>query len=512
MSTEWPRPKAQLKVSFISRHGLLLLSLLLACGFQAFYWAYTVEDAYVLYRYVDHFIQGHGLVFNIGERVESFYLLWVLVLSGFAKLNFDVLLASKILGGVFALLTLIALDRLNRVISAREEPPPPCWGVLLLSCNASFALWSIAGLETAFNSFVIVITVTLFVKACQTRKSLYFLMSSFCLGLLTLIRPEGFIFWGMAFLSYGWICLRERTWPIQKISCLTIPFLIIFLGYLLWRFAYYGTLVPNSVLLKVGLGTSVQHIRQGLLDLYFFSKHYTIGVFLFPVLLLFTKQRPLGVNLILFFCALYLFAFVAGLGGDWMPLYRFMVPILPLLFLLAGRGIHTLVTLLSDSITDGGRKVLTALLLSSLLVMNPALAFFSKYLNNQQARLNEPGVQLVGGTAGTYLESFGRYLKETADPGDLLAVDGAGAMPYYSGLPTVDLWGFMTPAITKIIIQKNRPLQERLREIADYVVSLRPKYIQVVEPTGELIKKNPYFQKNYKPVPGWEHTPMFQRQ
>ena len=40
------------------------------------------DDAYISFRYVQNFVDGNGLVFNIGERVEGYTnLLWVLILS-----------------------------------------------------------------------------------------------------------------------------------------------------------------------------------------------------------------------------------------------------------------------------------------------------------------------------------------------------------------------------------------------------------------------------------------------
>ncbi|MEZ4824399.1 MAG: hypothetical protein R2942_19210 [Ignavibacteria bacterium] len=49
------------------------------------------DDAFISFRYVQNFVDGNGLVFNIGERVEGYAnLLWVLILSVFVKMNFDI--------------------------------------------------------------------------------------------------------------------------------------------------------------------------------------------------------------------------------------------------------------------------------------------------------------------------------------------------------------------------------------------------------------------------------------
>src|SRR5512144_1358529 len=45
------------------------------------YW--LCDDAYISFRYVRNFVEGRGLVFNAGERVEGYTnFLWVLELAG----------------------------------------------------------------------------------------------------------------------------------------------------------------------------------------------------------------------------------------------------------------------------------------------------------------------------------------------------------------------------------------------------------------------------------------------
>ena len=59
-----------------------MVSILLFLAGACFYWFYTVEDAFISYRYVDRLVGGDGLVFNPGERVEGYTnFLWVLVLT-----------------------------------------------------------------------------------------------------------------------------------------------------------------------------------------------------------------------------------------------------------------------------------------------------------------------------------------------------------------------------------------------------------------------------------------------
>ena len=40
--------------------------------YSCFYYELTQDDAFISFRYAQNFLNGHGLVFNIGERVEGF--------------------------------------------------------------------------------------------------------------------------------------------------------------------------------------------------------------------------------------------------------------------------------------------------------------------------------------------------------------------------------------------------------------------------------------------------------
>ncbi|MGB5138377.1 MAG: hypothetical protein WBP29_07570, partial [Candidatus Zixiibacteriota bacterium] len=68
--------------------------------FTCFHFELTQDDAYISFRYAENLINGDGLVFNIGERVEGYTnFLWVILLA-LAKglLGVDYLATSRVLG------------------------------------------------------------------------------------------------------------------------------------------------------------------------------------------------------------------------------------------------------------------------------------------------------------------------------------------------------------------------------------------------------------------------------
>src|SRR5678816_3361078 len=70
---------------------------------------YFGDDAYISFQYVKNFLHGHGLVYNVGERVEGYTdFLWVMLLSAVMAVfrNADIAAVSVILGLGFGLVSM----------------------------------------------------------------------------------------------------------------------------------------------------------------------------------------------------------------------------------------------------------------------------------------------------------------------------------------------------------------------------------------------------------------------
>ena len=130
----------------------------LALGLAIFqiqrYAAFTVDDAFISFRYAENFANGDGLVFNKGQYVEGYTnFLWVVLLGVFNKLGFDIPKTSLFLGGLFSLLTLPGVYAISSIISRKRRFPPSAallmaFAGLALAGSYSFGIWAVAGLET----------------------------------------------------------------------------------------------------------------------------------------------------------------------------------------------------------------------------------------------------------------------------------------------------------------------------------------------------------------------------
>ena len=59
--------------------------------------AWLCDDAFITFRTIDHWLDGNGLVFNLGERVQAFtHPLWMLGIGGLFALTGDIYFAPLV--------------------------------------------------------------------------------------------------------------------------------------------------------------------------------------------------------------------------------------------------------------------------------------------------------------------------------------------------------------------------------------------------------------------------------
>ncbi len=81
---------------------LPVIPALIAYAVLANHLNFIQDDAYITYRYVANFLNGDGLVWNIGERIEGFTNFgWTIFLILWGALGADYILISKITGFLF---------------------------------------------------------------------------------------------------------------------------------------------------------------------------------------------------------------------------------------------------------------------------------------------------------------------------------------------------------------------------------------------------------------------------
>jgi hypothetical protein len=469
-----------------------------------------VDDSYISLRYASNLIRGHGLVFNVGERVEGYTnFLWVGALAGLGKLGSDMVWWSKVLGILCGLATVLLLywffplweEGLGGERGWIYLVAPLC-----LVANPAFLFWSFSGMETALFSLLLFTAATLFAAELQGKG--VFPLSCPVVVLLSLTRPEGVILFplNLAFLAGTW---WKKRGALSRVAVYALTFLFLYGLYFTWRFLYYGSLLPNTFYAKVW-GGGIDLIVRGMVysGKFFLSSPFLF--FLLPILSLCLRPRALLRNYLLCIVGVLTLA-TCCVGGDHLSLFRFFVPLVPILALLAQIG-------LIDALHWGRKRLGHAaekkgiLITVSLVVLAfiGVSSLFTFGIGDGRRFLQE--VRLTRKWA-----AVGRWFGDHAPPGRTLASVVVGAIPFYSDLETIDMLGLTDPhiAMKRVSVGRGYPGHEKYD--ADYVLAQSPDYIYLVldnefhdsrlteeeylesvwEEAGRQLVRSPVFRSSY---------------
>src|SRR5580698_4569692 len=99
---EAPEPAAPRSARLHLVVGLVLPAVLLGVN-MARVGSFTIDDAYISFRYARNLARGLGLVYNAGEHIEGYTnFFWTVLLAGGIRLGLDPVLLAKVLGGLAA--------------------------------------------------------------------------------------------------------------------------------------------------------------------------------------------------------------------------------------------------------------------------------------------------------------------------------------------------------------------------------------------------------------------------
>jgi hypothetical protein len=431
-----------------------------------YYTPYVVDDAFISMRYARNLVEGEGLVYNPGERVEGYSnFLWVMASAALQACGLPALTGLKVLGVLAALAAGLTTFLLGRILF-REHRGGSLAALLaagLVCTNTNLAVWSQGGLETALFTALIVgmclryeieleksVPVSLAEAASRAGR----LPISACLfALLWLTRPEAPAY-GLYFVLRRW---RHGERPGRRDLVLLATLAAVVLPYEVWGLAYYGALFPNTHTAKIGEG--LPGLERGLdqLQLFKFVAHQGWA---FPALcavgLLGCLRGWRSVPAAALCPLVSATIFVLYAWSDWMPRFRFMVPMLPALFLLVSYGVLQSAELLRTRSARGASVAVLAVLVLGY-VQHQAFAPYYKhrmresYVFPSEARgtawFTEVPANL--GRRNWPLESMARMILDLAPEGETVVIWDIGFPGLLSMNPIWDLGGLVTPAAAR---------------------------------------------------------------
>lgn len=452
------------------RRAELLLWTALAALFvyHALHFSFVQDDSFITFRYVRNLVNGNGLVFNIGERVEGYTtFLWTILLAVPALAGIDLIAGARWLGiaaGAGSLFFLWQLSR--RVTRAPVLAAVPAIAVLLTVSNSSGAYWTVSGMETPLFTLFLVAGAWVYLRELQSQKR--FLLTPCVFVLLSLTRPEGVLLYALTGLHYATVTFIVRRSTLHAERERLATFVGLFAApialFMAWRLSYYGYLFPNTYYAKAGF--SAEYLRAGWDYAVFFARTYMldgalIGAALAVVL---WKRRSAEILYLIVLTGGYC-AYVVSVGGDVLHAFRFFVPVLPFLYLIVQEALAEVARLFPKS---RAAQFLPAGAAAALAYMT----FTAPYDYVREKWMLENG--LVDKMTQT-----GQWLGAHADDSTVVAASTIGALSYYSGVPLIDMLG-LTDATIAHHPEAVEGIQSGWKERkynTTYLLSRRPAWI-----------------------------------
>lgn len=507
--------------------GLAILAALFV--WHAVWLAAVTDDAFISFRFARNLACGQGLVWNPGDRPVEGYtnFLWVLLCAAAIKAGGDVIRFTQALGVAAGVTTLAYVYGFSRRLLG-QGPLRSMLPCVLLVAAGPFAAWATSGMETSL--FTLLVTASCYHAVSHANRPHPGSLAASCIAafLATLTRPEGL---GVLVVLAVLHVLYRRAhpsagWRLRDLAGMALGYVLPFLAYGVWRLVYYGDVLPNTFYAKTG-GTIFQWWR-GLKYVLWFVFHYLIP--LAPLLVLGAWEiagrgrRPgesgpddgrsagrYGLVVCLAVCAAYA-AYIVWVGGDYMAMYRFFVPVLPVLYLAVSEAAGAL----AASAAESTKK--RAIVGCALAVALAGTLLPSTWLDLVLFR--EPDM-MHGQFRGICIERWntrrmtllGQFFRQySRSDTESLAAGAIGAISYYSNLRAYDFYGIVDPVVARLRkpdLGKGLPGHEK----ADlpHLLSMKPAYFifsrnLTARPEGYPVyspQTTDMLRRDYRPVSRW---------
>lgn len=443
-----------------ARWLLAALAVAVPLGFAAFT-QHAWEDYFITLRSSRNLVEGHGLVFNPGERLHTFTSpLGVLVpalctwLAGVGHEDGALWIFRLLNAALLASAALFAWDRL-RTLGVGTAGGALFLGLML--ADAKLIDFSTNGMETAMLVWFLLLLWSELEAPAGPRTS----RLALALGGLMWTRPDAFILAGVL-VGPHFLFRTEADQPVRpQWAALWRGALLgglLYLPWFVWAWWYYGTPVPNTITAKLAytppvnlhdlLVLPLQALKgQSMLQDFFLPTYWFFGGWP-PILLQFgyalTTVAAFGwlvpgwpaagrrLSLAVFLGMFYLRAII---------LFPWYVPPWTVLASLA-------IALAFDRVYHGALAIRWTALKSSLRILGTlavlvpvAMLAATAWQMRVHQRVVETGVR----------RQIGEWLRQNAAPGDTVFLEPLGYIGYFSQLKTYDFPGLSSREVVAAV-------------------------------------------------------------
>ncbi|MDC1068722.1 hypothetical protein OAQ99_06160 [Candidatus Kapabacteria bacterium] len=406
--------------------------------------AWVSDDAHITFRSIEQLFAGNGLVFNIGERVQTFtHPLWLLVHLPFRLLTENLYIINVFLSFIFSFATVALIlkycdNSVSRIVI-----------IISLLFSKTFIDYTSSGLENPLSYFLIsILFLTQFNKFTVSKKFQIPMISS----LLVLCRPD-YLILVLPFIIYDLFINKNKL----------INIIIGLSHLLLWELfslIYYGSPIPNTMISKFNTGIDrTELISYGLK---YFKESFifdpTIILIFFPILLSLKQNKKLIFkNFVIISILLYLIGVLYAGGGFMSGRFISITVLMSLLLLIDIKlkskisylllGLPIILSIFSFTHTfkfakhvDNKLGVIHNDISDERLVYFDELGFINKQFNNAKHEW----------------EYFGEKISKGAYGDSLFIYSVMGLLPYNAGVDKhfIDFLGLCDPLLSRFPLSK----------------------------------------------------------
>jgi hypothetical protein len=464
---------------------VLMVICILLLVWHTLYWYREInDDAYISFRYARNLAQGEGLTYNPGERVEGFSnFLWVVLLALSLRLGVaDLAVAAKVMGLLFSCGTIVLAALLFRRLYREFHP---LWSIgppFLLALNPFFASWTTRGLEGAFFTFLLVGGIYLYSLGIH-RTARGTVLLALVFFMVSITRPEGILFLLVPMAEALISLFRGEGFKGEDLRLVLLTGFLFGL-FLAWRMVYFGEIYPNTYFAKTtyGLPFFLKPRAARYITSYFFHQSLAFSALVVGSLLTaaLTRRLPrLAATPIL--VGIFYIWYV---NGDWMDNYRFFVPLLPFIYILAAGSLPLSMDLAGKNRLTG-YALLALLLISAGGYLGHGLRVESDGRYSRQGDLHLKW-RKTWWTAPWKLPSLGfesllwpqtRWIMENAGEETLTALPDIGFFGYVTDLPIYDTQGLVNGSLSRLFHMKRQKRDYVDTELLRDFIEAAPDYV-----------------------------------
>ena len=301
------------------------------------------DDAMVSMRYARNLAHGDGLVWNANQpAVEGYtnflWTLWMAVLHLTQIPESTIALLVMLSGAVLLAGNVVVIGMIARELGATSVVRT----IALFSTALYYPLayWTLRGMEVGLLAFVVSSATLLSLRLARapSRRDLVWLCALLVTGSLT--RPDAALLM-LCFVVYvAWCGGQDRLrLGLPLLGSVVLPTVAL----TVFREAYYHALLPNTYYLKMSGEPLAARLHRGLVAIYELELGHLWAPTIAAAALFIIRGRVgrrFGLLLLLIVTAFLYSAYVGGDAWEWMNYSnRYVAPVVPLLLVLAAFGV-----------------------------------------------------------------------------------------------------------------------------------------------------------------------------